>query len=149
MTGEQEQKIIVFSDSLNIDLCIEYKQESESRGFLPTFGVGTFLTSECLRIRDIPVVKTSFSYWPSDDFVRQSNGKKSVPLNIVIKLSSAGGRPAVKISDNIGKNTGDVETVDAVKRRLGYVEKRWEGGNEQERWGTETPETSKATSVQA
>ncbi|KAI9882452.1 MAG: Protein required for ethanol metabolism [Watsoniomyces obsoletus] len=126
--GIKEQKIIVFSDSLNIDLCLEYQRESENRGFLPTFGVGTFLTN---------------------DFVRQSNGTKSLPLNIVIKLSSAGGRPAVKISDNIGKNTGDSETVNAVKLRLGYVEKRWEGGNEQERWGTQTPETSKATSVQA
>lgn len=73
----------------------------------------------------------------TDDFVHESNGKKSVPLNIVIKLSSAGGRAAVKISDNIGKNTGDMKTVEEVKQRLGYVERHWEGGDEKSRWGTE------------
>jgi nicotinate phosphoribosyltransferase len=59
-----------------------------------------------------------------------------VPLNIVIKIASASGRPAVKISDNIGKNTGDKATVQEVKQRLGYTEKMWAGGNESTRWGT-------------
>lgn len=61
---------------------------------------------------------------------------KSTPLNIVIKIATASGRPAVKISDNIGKNTGDKATVEEVKRVLGYQEKAWEGGNESTRWGT-------------
>jgi nicotinate phosphoribosyltransferase len=54
-----------------------------------------------------------------DDFVEKSTGKKSVPLNIVIKIASASGRNAVKISDNIGKNTGDKATVDDEKTRWG------------------------------
>ncbi|KAI9681983.1 MAG: nicotinate phosphoribosyltransferase [Caeruleum heppii] len=112
--GIKDKKTIVFSDSLNIELCVEYMQEAEDAGFQPTFGVGTFLTN---------------------DFKNTSSGAKSVPLNIVIKLSSAAGRPAVKISDNIGKNTGDQETVEQVKRRLGYIENGWEGGDEQARWG--------------
>lgn len=114
--GIKEKKVIVFSDSLNIERCLEYKQVSEAAGFQPTFGIGTFLTN---------------------DFVNTATGKKSVPLNIVIKLSSAADKPAVKISDNIGKNTGDKATVENVKRQLGYVEKDWKDGDETSRWGKE------------
>lgn len=72
----------------------------------------------------------------TDDYVEKSTGNKSIPLNIVIKIASAKGRHAVKISDNIGKNTGDKATVEEVKRRLGYTEKEWAGGDEKTRWGT-------------
>ena len=70
----------------------------------------------------------------TDDFKCLSSGRKSVPLNIVIKLSSAEGHPAVKLSDDIGKNMGDQEEVEKVKKQLGYVGKHWEGGDEKSRW---------------
>jgi nicotinate phosphoribosyltransferase len=108
------KKTIVFSDSLNVDLCLEYKKVAEEHGFVPSFGVGTFLTN---------------------DFRLQSDAEaKSKPLNIVIKLSKAGGNPAVKISDNAGKNTGEADTVERVKSQLGYTEQGWEGVTEQARW---------------
>jgi len=107
-------KSLVFSDSLNTELCIEYKAIAEKYGFKPSFGVGTFFTN---------------------DYIRLSNPKeKSKPLNIVIKISKAGGRPSIKISDNIGKNTGDKHTVEEVKERLGYSEKSWREGDEAHRW---------------
>ena len=122
--GISEKKTIVFSDSLNIDLCIQYKAAAEAQGFLATFGVGTYLTN---------------------DFTHVSNGRKSVPLNIVIKISSASGRPAIKISDNVGKNTGDAETVHKVKETLGYVEKQWAAGDETNRWSSGDAEASNAS----
>jgi len=129
--GIKDKKTIVFSDSLNLELCFKYKAAAEAAGFQPTFGVGTFLTSEYC---GACVTRTQLTM--TDDFVEKSTGNKSVPLNIVIKIASAAGRHAVKISDNIGKNTGDKATVDEVKQRLGYQEKSWAGGDEKTRWGS-------------
>ncbi|KAL1297886.1 hypothetical protein AAFC00_006406 [Neodothiora populina] len=106
-------KTIVFSDSLNVERCIEYLHMTQAAKLTPSFGVGTYFTN---------------------DFVRKSNGEKSVPLNIVIKLSEAAGRSCIKISDNLGKNMGPQELVEATKKELGYEEKFWEGGDETKRW---------------
>lgn len=107
-------KTIVFSDALDVDKCLQYKQVAESYGFKASFGVGTFFTN---------------------DFKLKSDGEtKSNPLNIVIKLSEVGGKHAIKISDNAGKNTGNTEMVEEVKRRLGYTEKQWSDGDEARRW---------------
>ena len=42
---ELDNKSIVFSDSLNVDKCIKYKDLAEERRFRPSFGIGTHLTS--------------------------------------------------------------------------------------------------------
>lgn len=142
--GIKEKKHIVFSDSLNVERCLEYKKISEEHGFIPSFGVGTFLTSTShsffleLTCNHTEYSGSELRYLTAgyiDDFKNLTTGRKSVPLNIVIKLSSAGGRPAVKLSDNLGKNTGDSPTVAEVKERLGYVSHEWEGGDERRRWG--------------
>ena len=46
-----EKKTMVFSDSLDVDRCLDYKNAAEESGFQPTFGIGTFLTSESLLIQ--------------------------------------------------------------------------------------------------
>ena len=87
-------KTIVFSDSLNTDLCLEISKYCNKSGINRSFGVGTHLTNDV--------------------------GVK--PLNIVIKLSSAKvlGEwvPTIKLSDNIGKNTGDKRMVALCKDML-------------------------------
>ena len=45
LAGITDKKAIVFSDSLNVDRCIEYKEIAEKHNFRPSFGVGTFFTS--------------------------------------------------------------------------------------------------------
>lgn len=43
--GIKGTKTVVFSDSLDIEHCLEYKVIAEEAGFKPVFGVGTFFTS--------------------------------------------------------------------------------------------------------
>ncbi|KAJ5895595.1 Nicotinate phosphoribosyltransferase [Penicillium taxi] len=115
--GITDKKVIVFSDSLDIEHCLEYKKIAEEANFNPSFGVGTFFTN---------------------DFINMASSEKSKPLNIVIKIATANGRPAVKLSDNLGKNTGDQTKVQEVKKKLGYTELQWEQGDESNRWTKQT-----------
>ena len=107
-------KQVCFSDSLNVPKAIEYAKVAHDNGMLVTFGIGTNLTND-FKLKSNPTVK-------------------SEPLNIVVKLLDVNGNPAIKISDNLGKNMGDQATVDRVKQELGYVERSWSGDNEAHRW---------------
>lgn len=107
-------KKIVYSDSLDIEKCFTYKEAALKAGLIPSFGIGTFLTND---------FKST-----------QPPHNKSKPLNIVIKLHSVNGVPAVKISDNMGKNTGDPAEVLKAKQELHYVEQSWAEGDESNRW---------------
>lgn len=104
----KSDKLICFSDSLNVEKCIDLKKYCD----LPdvdincSFGIGTNLTN---------------------DF-------DSEPMNIVMKLLKCGGGNAVKISDNVGKNMGDLTTVSEVKKRLGFVENDDVKIDESHRW---------------
>lgn len=87
-----EDKTIIYSDALSTPKIIEIDNYPAKVNKI--YGVGTFLTN---------------------DF----RGKK--PLNMVIKLSEVEGKPTVKLSDNIGKNTGDPEEVIKCKKELNLL----------------------------
>lgn len=102
-----KKKMICFSDSLNVDKCLRLnKLCDEELDVVASFGIGTNFTN---------------------DF-------DSSPMNIVMKLIKCGGGNAIKLSDDIGKNMGDMKTVSEVKSLMGYVEKSWEFGDESKRW---------------
>ncbi|KAL1949796.1 hypothetical protein VTO73DRAFT_8677 [Trametes versicolor] len=92
-------KMIIFSDALTVEKALALKKQCDELEFKCSFGIGTSL---------------------SNDFKKASNGaEKSRALNMVIKLSSVDGKPTVKISDDITKNTGEPETVRQVKGIFG------------------------------
>lgn len=80
-------KTIVFSDGLDIPECIRIFETFTGMIGL-AFGVGTNLTNDL--------------------------GPK--PLNIVIKMVSCNGKPVVKLSDNAGKEIGDAQMLEDVKK---------------------------------
>lgn len=97
---DPKEVTIIYSDSLDVRKAIELKRHCDKHGLRCSFGIGTFLTN---------------------DFHTKSSKytQKSKALNIVIKLKCIGGRPCVKISDDLGKNTGDLDAVAQVKRFYG------------------------------
>lgn len=111
--GITDHKIILFSDSLNVEKCITYRKATLAAGNLtPYFGIGTDLTNDFRRL----------------------GGAKSAPLNIVMKMTEANGRPVVKLSDHRGKHTGDKTLIEKVKRLVKYQDGDWEDGDESRRW---------------
>jgi len=95
---DPREKLVVYSDSLNVDKCLRLQKQANELGLEKvSFGIGTFLTN---------------------DFRTASSGgkEKSKALNMVIKLSSVNGKPCIKISDDLTKNIGDEATVEYVKR---------------------------------
>jgi len=77
-------KMIIYSDSLNVDKCIEINNYCKNK-IKASFGVGTFFTN---------------------------NGFKNSPaLNMVIKMFSCNNIPVVKLSNSPGKVMGDPSAI--------------------------------------
>jgi nicotinate phosphoribosyltransferase len=97
MGRDPKEKLLIFSDGLDVDAIIDTYRHFEGRVRM-SFGWGTNLTNDFAGCAPDPI-----------------EGLK--PISIVCKVSDANGRPAVKLSDNPQKATGEPE---AVKRYLQF-----------------------------
>ncbi len=96
---DPREKLLIFSDGLDVDTIIKTYRHFEGRVRM-SFGWGTNLTNDFADCapREIPGL---------------------LPISIVCKVSKANGKPAVKLSDNPRKATGDPAEVERYKRFFG------------------------------
>ncbi|MCO5732827.1 nicotinate phosphoribosyltransferase [Rhizobium sp. SSA_523] len=103
MGRDPKQKLLIFSDGLDVDAIIDTYRHFEGRVRM-SFGWGTNLTNDFAGCA------------PSE-----IDGLK--PISIVCKVSEANGRPAVKLSDNPRKATGDPQEVQRYLRFFGQEDR--------------------------
>ena len=96
---DPREKLIIFSDGLDVDMIIEAYRHFEGRVRM-SFGWGTNLTNDFDGCAPVP-----------------TSGLKAISL--VCKVTSANGRPAVKLSDNPEKATGDRREIERYLRVFG------------------------------
>ncbi|GAA5986605.1 hypothetical protein JCM5350_008314 [Sporobolomyces pararoseus] len=111
--ADPKKKVIVFSDALDVEKCINLKKASDEAGVGCSFGVGTQFTNDFKRV-DEPVKQET----PGEGSIR-SEGETSKALNMVIKLYKIQDEFCVKISDELTKNTGNPEAVKKIKEQFG------------------------------
>ena len=99
MGRDPKSKLLIFSDGLDVDAIIDTYRHFEGRVRM-SFGWGTNLTN---------------------DFAgcAPRNVESLKPISLVCKVSDANGRPAVKLSDNPRKATGDPAVVERYLRVFG------------------------------
>lgn len=108
-------KVLVFSDGLDVERCLDLKERTDQAGMLCSFGIGTFLTNDFNHV-DSPVRQSK-----SGGGEKRTGSEKSAALNMVIKLASINQKFTIKISDDLGKNTGDAEEIKAAKQAFGIA----------------------------
>ncbi|MBC7311140.1 MAG: nicotinate phosphoribosyltransferase [Rhizobium sp.] len=99
MGRDPRQKLLIFSDGLDVDAIIDTYRHFEGRVRM-SFGWGTNLTNDFAGCAP-----------------REIEGLK--PISLVCKVSEANGRPAVKLSDNPKKATGDPAEVERYMQFFG------------------------------
>ncbi len=99
MGRDPRQKLLIFSDALDVDAIIDTYRHFEGRVRM-SFGWGTNLTNDFAGCapREIESLK---------------------PISLVCKVSEANGRPAVKLSDNPRKATGEPTEIERYLRFFG------------------------------
>jgi nicotinate phosphoribosyltransferase len=96
---DPREKLLIFSDGMDVD-SIEATYKHFQGRVRMSFGWGTNLTND---FEDCAVVK-------NEDLTA---------ISLVCKVTEANGRPAVKLSDNLNKATGDSEEIKRYLRVFG------------------------------
>lgn len=96
---DPKSKLLIFSDGLDVETIIKTYRHFEGQVRM-SFGWGTNLTNDFADCapRETPAL---------------------LPISVVCKVSKANGRPAVKLSDNPRKATGEQAEVERYKRFFG------------------------------
>jgi nicotinate phosphoribosyltransferase len=96
---DPQEKLLVFSDGMDVDGIEAAYRHFEGRVRM-SFGWGTNLTND---FRDVA-----------------PDGRSALEaISLVCKVTEANGRPAVKLSDNPGKATGDPAEIERYRRLFG------------------------------
>ena len=96
---DQREKLLIFSDGLDVDMIEEAYHHFDGRVRM-AFGWGTNLTND---------------FAGCSPFVNQ----RLDPVSLVVKVTAANGHPAVKLSDNPEKATGDPAEIARYLRIFG------------------------------
>jgi nicotinate phosphoribosyltransferase len=100
---DPRDKLLIFSDGLDVDTILKTYQHFEGRVRM-AFGWGTNLTNDFAGCAPQP-----------------NDGLKAISL--VCKVSEANGRPAIKLSDNPNKATGDPNEIERYIKLFGSEER--------------------------
>ena len=96
---DPEKKLLIFSDGLEVDTIIDTYRHFEGKVRM-AFGWGTNLTNDFEDCAPTPTDRLN-------------------PISLVCKVTEANGRPAVKLSDNPEKATGDKKEIARYLRIFG------------------------------
>ena len=100
---DPQEKLLIFSDGLDVET-IEETYHHFAGKVRMSFGWGTNLTND---------------FAGCDPLVQKGERDLLDPISLVCKVTSANGRPAVKLSDNPAKATGDPQEIERYRRVFG------------------------------
>jgi nicotinate phosphoribosyltransferase len=103
MGRDPRQKLLIFSDGLDVDAIIDTYRHFEGRVRM-SFGWGTNLTNDFIGCAPTAIDGLN-------------------PISVVCKVSDANGRPAVKLSDNPHKATGEPSEVQRYLKIFGQEDR--------------------------
>ena len=98
-----KEKLLIFSDGLDIDVIEQAYHHFHGRVRM-SFGWGTNLTND---------------FEDCDPNLAADSADLLDPISLVSKVTSANGRPAIKLSDNPAKATGDPQEIERYRRVFG------------------------------